>query len=91
LLGCLENPEKISEKNFKKPGIRYYGNKGKIRAIIKIQSCMRGKIVFKRVNKLKEIVKKVIKIQRAYQNYRLYLKTKDKIREREFEKWSWFK
>ena len=53
ILDCLENAEEISQSKNNRKGIRFYGNKGKMRAIVKLQAIWRGKIVFEKTKKIK--------------------------------------
>ena len=78
--------EKISEENGKKSGIRFYGNKGKMRAIIRIQACARGKITFDKCKKIKMMVIKVRKIQAAFRNYLFFLKIKEETKKKSLQK-----
>ena len=79
ILDCLENSEEISSKNQNKKGIRFYGNKGKIRAIVKIQASWRGKLGFEKAKKIKEMIRKITIIQRSYRLHRQFLNTKTLI------------
>ena len=50
-----------------------------MRAIVKIQAIWRGKIAFEKAKKIKQMIRQIIIIQKAYRIHRQYMQTKRKI------------
>ncbi len=55
-MNCFEDAERISENHPHSKGIRYFGHKGKKRAIVKIQSHFRRYLCEKRFEQLKKFM-----------------------------------
>lgn len=91
LLNCFEDADKISESHPHSKGIRFFGNKGKKRAIVKIQAHFRRYLCEKKLKEMKKVLSKVVFIQRKFRSYLQYAQTKEKIRGIQEEKIAKFK